>query len=118
MIVFYILLLNQLHDVAQVKNSFAKLSKVCCPSGTSNETKFLSAFEDSKWLSQVSLYDFTFFFDAAPIMFFRLFRFIGFFRCNNPLLRHLNRYYATWIYAWLVNRRLRYTNVLRPSNFS
>ena len=43
----------QLHDVNQVKASFTKLSKVCCPSSQSNESKFLSAFEESKWLNQV-----------------------------------------------------------------
>ncbi|XP_047135249.1 myotubularin-related protein 13 isoform X1 [Hydra vulgaris] len=43
-----------IHDVGQVKTSFAKLLKVCCPSNSSIEKTFFSALEESKWMSQIS----------------------------------------------------------------
>lgn len=44
----------EIHDVTQVKTSFSKLVKVCCPSSSNIEKSFFGLFEESKWLSQIS----------------------------------------------------------------
>ncbi|XP_065070584.1 myotubularin-related protein 5-like [Rhopilema esculentum] len=44
----------EVHDAYQIKVSFNKLLKVCCPSSPSETDTFYHDFEESKWLHQVS----------------------------------------------------------------
>eukprot|EP00794_Sanderia_malayensis_P018071 gene18071-19880_t len=44
----------EVHDLYQIKMSFNKLMKVCCPSSATDNDNFFHKLEESKWLHQIA----------------------------------------------------------------